>query len=372
MSKIRVLLVDDDPEVRDLLMDQIFNPKRFDVQEAADGAQGIEAATKFQPDLVYADLVMPGLTGKDLLIGLKSKGYQGPVIVGVKRGSEQSAIEIFRFGATDYIAKPIREAEMMSVVQRALADIQLRKERDRLLQQLQASNQQLENRIHQLTILQTLGQTLTSIQNLDSMFDAVLSGAIDVTKADHATLILLDESSDQLILRAGRNMTLVMQEKLGEPIRDELARLVMTSQEPVNVQGDGLKRFKISRDILATIYAPMVVNGKSIGVLTVGNHRKRTVFDDSLASVVNALGDYAAIGIANARLFAWLERRAADVQSQLQKVSESLAPPLGQFSQQLDAIAKQSKMNDSIKQQLQQMSRQSLQMQQFVTNLKGG
>ena len=70
-------------------------------------------------------------------------------------------------------------------------------------------------------------------------------------------------------------MTLVMQEKLGTPIRDDLAHLVMTSQEPLVVAGDGLKRFKVARDINAVIYAPMVINNKSIGVLTVGNHRKR-------------------------------------------------------------------------------------------------
>ena len=125
----RVLIVDDDPDVRDLLMDQIFSPKKFEVYEAKDGAEGLAIVKRHRPDLIYLDLIMPGLTGKDVLVGLKSQQFQGPIIVGVKRGNEPQAIEAFRFGATDYIAKPIREAEMMSVVQRALADLQLRKER---------------------------------------------------------------------------------------------------------------------------------------------------------------------------------------------------------------------------------------------------
>lgn len=370
----RVLIVDDDPEVRDLLMDQIFSPNQFEVAEAIDGAQGLEMVAKQLPDLIYLDLVMPSLSGKDMLVGLKSRHYQGPIIVGVKRGNEQSAIEAFRFGATDYITKPIREAEMMSVVQRALADVRLRRERDELMAKLKQSNSQLEARLNQLTMLQNLGKTLTAMQSLDGMFDAVLSGAIEVTAADHATLILLDENTNQLILRAGKQMTLVMQDKLGEPINDELARLVMTSQEPLVVQGDALKRFKIARDILATIYAPMVVHGKAIGVLTVGNHRKRGTFDESLAKMIVVLADYAAVAIVNARLFVTLDRRAkavyAELQTREQQINEGVAVPLQQMQQQLQQVLQTGKLSDQMKTPFSHFAKQVEQIRQFIAKTK--
>lgn len=370
----RVLIVDDDPEVRDLLMDQIFNANQFEVFEASDGIQGLEMVSKRQPDLIYLDLVMPSLTGKDMLVGLKSRQYNGPIIVGVKRGNEQSAIEAFRFGATDYITKPIREAEMMSVVQRALADVRLRKERNDLMVQLTQSNQALEARLNQLTTLQKLGKTLTSMQSLDGMFDAVLLGALDVTAADHATLILLDENSNQLVLRAGKKMTLVMQEKLGEPINDELARMVMLSQEPLVVEGDSLKRFKIARDILATIYAPLIVHGKAIGVLTVGNHRKRSGFDQSLTAVVTALADYAAVAIVNARLFATLDKRAKaaynDLQNREQQLNEGVLAPLKQAFDKLQESGKIAKLPDAAKTQIQQIQQQIEQIRQFIVKTR--
>ena len=371
----RVLIVDDDADVRDLLMDQIFNPTRFRVFEARDGVEGLAIAAKEKLDLIYIDLIMPSLTGKDMLVGLKSRNYSGPIIVGVKRGQETSAIEAFRFGATDYISKPIREAEMQSVVNRAMGDIRLRKERDQLFGKLEASNKQLEDRLNQLTTLQELGQTLTAMHSLDGMFDAVLQGAISVTGADHATLILLDDN-DQLILRAGKNMTLVMQEKLGEVIKDDLARLVMMSQEPMVTNGAGLQRFKLSRDLLGVIYAPMTANGKAIGVLTAGNHKKRRAFDDNLADVMNALADYAAIAIVNARLFAALDQRAKVAQHQLKQrdaeIAQNIINPMSQIQHQLHQLLSVSGMPDAIRQQLQRIGQQTTDMQRFLQQSVSG
>lgn len=370
----RVLIVDDDPEVRELLMDQIFNPNKFEVFEARDGAEGLDKVSEHQPDLIYIDLVMPGLTGKDMLVGIKSRQFEGPIIVGVKRGKEPTAIEAFRFGATDYITKPIREPEMMSVVSRALGDIQLRKERDNLMTQLQTSNAKLESQLNHLTTLQNLGRNLTAMHNIDEMFEAVLAGAVSVTESDHATLILLDEQSGKLVLRAGKNMTLVMQEKLGEPISDELAKLVMTSEEPAVVAGDGLKRFKIARDISAAIYAPMIVHGKAIGVMTVGNHRKRKVFDEEMGSVVNALADYAAIAIVNARLFSALDKRAqlayAKMQEHDQKIAETLLKPVAYLHHQLQQLTNVDGVPDGFKSQLLQCSMHTEQIEQFVQQLR--
>lgn len=372
----RVLIVDDDVEVRDLLKDQIFHPTQYEVLEARDGVEGVAMVEKRRPDLIYIDLVMPGLTGKDMLVAIKSRQYTGPIIVGVKRGSEKDAIEAFRFGATDYITKPIREAEMMSVVQRALADVRLRKERDGLTEQLRKSNIELEARIKELTTLSTLGQTLTAMRGLDEMFDAVLAGALAVSGADYATLLLQEPNSADLILRAGKNLTLVMQEKLGEPMRDELAKLVMTSQQPLVVEGDGLKRFKLSRDILATVYAPMVVNGKAIGVLTIGNHRRKKGFENRLGEVINTLADYAAIAIVNARLFNALEQRAKSLEAAYnelktrdQKISSGVFMPLGQMQETLASLASIPKLSPQLATQLLQLTQQAEQMRLLIGQL---
>ena len=77
----KVLIVDDDPEVRMLLREQVLNDGRFEVYEAKDGQDGLEQVKTCTPDLIVLDLVMPGLSGKDFLVALSSQGYAGPIIV---------------------------------------------------------------------------------------------------------------------------------------------------------------------------------------------------------------------------------------------------------------------------------------------------
>src|SRR5579871_6620008 len=310
----KILIVDDDPEVRSLLREQVLDSRRYEVIEAQDGAEGLSKVNAHNPDLIILDLVMPGLRGADFLVALKSHGFAGPVIVSTKRGSEAQAIDCFRLGATDYLTKPLREAEALRIIEHGLEEVRLRRERKDLLERLQETNKQLENRLKTLTTLSGIGKSVASMVNLEQLFERVLDAAVTMTQADHATLLLRDEESQRLMLRAGKNLPLVMQEKLGEAVNDAIANLVMTSGEPLSAMGDGLKQFKMSSDIQAVIYAPMTIQSKAIGVLTVGNHRKRRGFDENLSSALEMLAGYAAIAIANARLFSALEKRARNME----------------------------------------------------------
>src|SRR5436190_743257 len=150
---------------------------------------------------------------------------------------EADAIDSFRLGATDYLTKPLREAEALRTIEHGLEEVRLRRERKELLDRLQESNKQLEARLKALTTLSAIGKSVTGMLNLEQLFERVLQAAIGMTEADHATLLLREEESHRLMLRAGKNMTLVMQERLGEPVNDEIANLVMTSREPLTVAG---------------------------------------------------------------------------------------------------------------------------------------
>src|SRR5438128_2490005 len=157
----KILVIDDDAEARSLFREQVLDAKRFQVVEAKDGAEGLQLAGAHNPDMILLDLVMPGLSGADFLVALKSKGFSGPIIVMPKRGNEVSAIDCFRLGATDYLTKPLRETEALSVIEHGLQEVHLRQERKDLLDRLQASNHQLETRLQALTTLSAIGRNVT-------------------------------------------------------------------------------------------------------------------------------------------------------------------------------------------------------------------
>jgi two-component system, NtrC family, sensor kinase len=329
-----ILIVDDDPEARGFLREQIFGADAFQVYEAKDGADALQMLAERRPDLIVLDWELAGLSGRDLLLGVKSQGFQGPVIVVAESGSGRAVIEAFRLGAADYVLRPVREAELLAAVERSLSQVRLRRQRDDLVNRLRAADEQNKARIGELTTLYDIGQSVTAMRDLEQLFERVLNGAVTVTRADHALLLLRDEKGEQLILRAGKNLPLAMLDRLGEPVENHLAELVMTSLEPLLLTGEGLRRFAAARGMYAVAYVPLMVQGKAIGVLAVGNHETDAAFDVGHGRMLKALADYASIAIVNARLFSMLEERAQTMETALHEIRERDA----QRGRQLQAV----------------------------------
>ena len=85
-STERVLIVDEDPDVLDLLSRQVLEPLGYEVATANEAGIAIQQAVSFSPDLIVASLMLPGLSGKDLLVALRSQGLDVPVIVTAEEG----------------------------------------------------------------------------------------------------------------------------------------------------------------------------------------------------------------------------------------------------------------------------------------------
>jgi DNA-binding response OmpR family regulator len=137
MQRDKVLIIDADPDVHSLLREEVLSADGFQVLDAQDAAAGLDQVRKNNPDLIIVDVAMPGLSGADFLVALNSLGYSGPIIVETRRGSEAMAIDCFRLGATDYLTKPLREAEALQIIERGLKEVRLRRERKQLLDRLQ-------------------------------------------------------------------------------------------------------------------------------------------------------------------------------------------------------------------------------------------
>lgn len=326
-----ILIVDDDPAVRTLLREQVFTASTFRVYEAKDGPDALQLLQQHTPDLVVLDLVMPGLSGHDMLVAMQSQGFRGPLLVMDEKDSTRSVVEAFRLGATDYVTKPVRETEMVAAVERGLADVRLRRERNALVERLKTTNTALESRVNELTTLYITGKSVASMSGLENLFQRILEGALNVTNADQALLLLRDDKTQQLILRAGRNLQLALLDRLGEPVSDGLADLVMSSGEALNVAGDGLKRFPSAKDQYAVVYVPLMVQTMAIGVLGVGNHEKQVAFDDNHTRLLKSLADYAAIAIVNVRLYSMLDQRSKAVEESSRAITERETQRARQF-----------------------------------------
>jgi DNA-binding NtrC family response regulator len=130
----RVLLVEDDRDLRAFLAEELeeagYEVASFPTADAA----LVEVVRGAGADLVVTDLIMPGMRGHDLLAELRARRPELNVIIITAFGSIESAIEMMRGGAYDYLAKPFGTGELLMTVRRALEESRLRRELARLSQ----------------------------------------------------------------------------------------------------------------------------------------------------------------------------------------------------------------------------------------------
>ena len=312
-ARERVLVVDEDPDVLDLLERQVLEPMGYTVATADDAGAAIQQALNFSPDLIIASLMLPGLSGKDLLVALRSQGMDVPMLVTAPEGMEGAAVQAFRLGARDYLVKPLREAEVVAAVERALNDVRLRHERTQLADELAESNRQLERRVRELTTLYGIGKAVTSTTNQTQLFAKLIEGSLYVTEADLGWLLLQEEGSEQLVLRAQKNLPPALASKLHQAWDDGVSSLVILSGESLSIHGEGLGQFKLSRFGKAALLAPIKVRDQAIGVVCVARQDPRP-FTEREQAMLEAVADYASISLVNARLFQALEARARHLQ----------------------------------------------------------
>jgi len=123
-----VLIVDDEPVVRDVLTRYLARDG-FAVSEAADGEQALAAIRRDAPDAVVLDLMLPRLSGLDVLKLVRLE-TDVPVIILSARASEAERVDGLRLGADDYVVKPYSPREVAARV-RAVLRRSDRRDRDR-------------------------------------------------------------------------------------------------------------------------------------------------------------------------------------------------------------------------------------------------
>jgi DNA-binding response OmpR family regulator len=86
------------------------------VEVAGDGRSAVERAVAIKPDLIVLDLMLPGLSGFDVLQRVRAGGVDAPVIILTARGEETDKLHGFRLGADDYVTKPFSVSELLARV----------------------------------------------------------------------------------------------------------------------------------------------------------------------------------------------------------------------------------------------------------------
>jgi two-component system response regulator HydG len=131
----KVLLVDDDPDLQDIL--QIcLKQWGFEVAVASDGNEGAQLAGSYRPDIVLSDVMMPDTSGIELLKSLQADDSSRPVILMTGYSTVDMAVEAMKDGARDFLTKPLDYPKLKSILEATQKELKSLKQSKKLSSQL--------------------------------------------------------------------------------------------------------------------------------------------------------------------------------------------------------------------------------------------
>ncbi|HNP85328.1 MAG TPA: response regulator [Kouleothrix sp.] len=302
-----ILIIDDSQQICSMLAEYILPELGYTSVIANTGRQGLQRLRQRLPDLILLDLQLPDISGLDLLRLIAQEGYDVPVILMTAHGSEGIAVEAFRLGARNYMIKPFSETEAQAVIDQALRERRLRREKEQLTRNLQ-------QRVKELTVLYSIGQSVSALLDLEELLERIVEAAVYITRAEEGFLLLRDPNADELYLRAAKNLGEQRVQRMRMPIEDTLAGQVIRSGKPIRLDkatnGTVLK-VKTGFLVRAILQVPLSVGAHVFGVLAVDNQQADRSFSENDQYLLSALADYAAIAIENARLYSEVKHSEA-------------------------------------------------------------
>jgi two-component system, OmpR family, phosphate regulon response regulator PhoB len=150
MSKPKLLIVDDEPAIADILVYN-FSRENFEITTAADGRVALQRAATFQPDVVILDLMLPVIDGLQVCRQLRSepKTKHARILMLTAKGEETDEIVGFNMGADDYVSKPFR---IKPLIERVKALLRRPKIEDDDVQTIQSGSIRIDRIKHIVTV----------------------------------------------------------------------------------------------------------------------------------------------------------------------------------------------------------------------------
>jgi two-component system copper resistance phosphate regulon response regulator CusR len=189
---MRLLLVEDERKVADLLV-RGLKAERFAVDLAHDGQGGWELASTYDYDLIVLDLMLPGLSGTEILRRVRRRNDHVPILVLTARDGTAEKVQNFEAGADDYLTKPFAFAELLVRIKALLrrgpvnrssvlrvADLEL----DRLSQQVRRAGRRIELTAKEYALLEYLatnaGRVFSRTMIIEHVWDQSFEGFTNI------------------------------------------------------------------------------------------------------------------------------------------------------------------------------------------------
>jgi two-component system NtrC family sensor kinase len=215
--------------------------------------------------------------------------------------SQTQMRKAFLAGVSGYLQPPLRIQEIVEMIQSSVE--RAHRMGDWVRREIKRTTASLEKRVSELEMLVKLGRDITGSLDLETVLANVVEAAVETTGAEEGLLLMLDEASGDLYLRAEENFEESLAHAFRLPVQDTLAGEVIRSGKPLLINSSESKKIKTAYFVQSLIYVPIRKQEEVIGILGIDNRRERRPFTNRDLLLMSVLADYAAIAIENARLY---------------------------------------------------------------------
>ncbi len=325
----KILLIDDNEENL-VVLRNLLERESYRVVTAGDGISGLQQARQALPDLILADLRMPGLDGFELTRRIRADKQLGfiPIILITSARDNNDKIRALESGVDDFLVKPIQRLELSARVRSLL---RLKYSNDDLLKSREEYARLFQEAQQQATELATLNEialNLSGQTSLEDLLQLIAVRSCQLVHAKSAVIYLCDPVTQTLSVHAEYNTP---RSFLGETLHYEegvggwVARYAMPMRQNNYYEWDGkAQTFANDTEITAVLGVPLISNGDVVGVLEVLNDIQVRVFNDDDVHLLNLLAPQAAVAIRNAMLYGQLLQQYSFVNSVLNSVNDGI------------------------------------------------
>jgi len=302
-DKRTILVVDDDPAVRHLIVDALRQADEYIATGASDGMEALDALRSNIYDLVISDIQMPGMNGMDLLTRIREINPSISVIMITGYPTVGLSVSAMKTGAVDFIAKPFRIDELLYKVNIYMREKSLLSA-DGLMHK--AEQEKLRDKVRQISVK---GFIYDFIERLgvsnDNVFRVIADLALKISNSQHCAILLYDREADEFLPKITGSADHVPPRHI-VPLPKKVLLDVVSKRE------GALYSNPDTNSTTSIFCAPLMIRKNVFGILGLWKDHNGNCFSDQDLHVILSLARRASLNLENKVLYETLYTNIAE------------------------------------------------------------
>jgi len=299
MNSPKVLVVDDDPMIRDALAEILSSVGGYVTDVAMNGSEGIEKIKDKPYDIVFTDLTMPQVNGMDLLRETRKINSDLPVVVVTGFSTIENAVAAMKEGAYDFITKPFKIQQVISLAKRIIGerrqlnDVTIKENQKASIDRL---NAELFSKLQEISIFQSLSTELDGLHNNKDIYERIVEMVTRLLEVKEASFGILENGYLKIKSAIGTRVKSI-------PIRGSIFENALKNRNFYLAKCEEINPHSETAIASSFLTIPLSLNHEVFGLLNLAERADGAAFSEDEIYLAMNFAKKAALRIENNALY---------------------------------------------------------------------